>query len=109
LRDELWELEPVEEWGKDRDYSYWFNDAAGEEATVRRAKAGVSTLRAALEKGDLPTRMNALQIISWKGHGELVPLVESLVSSPEPLGWAARRALRAMNRGTMEQRSRSLL
>ncbi len=109
VREKLAESEPLEEWGPDREYGFWFQDAEEEEAAVRGAKARASTLGAALEIGDLPTRMNALLVISWKGFGELVPQVESLVSSPEPLGWAARRALRAMHRGTMEQRSRSLL
>ncbi len=109
IREELWELEPVEEWGRERDYGFWFEDAERQEKSVRNSKAGLSTLRAAVEKGDLPTRMNALLVISWKGLEEFIPLIESLVSNPEPLGWAARRALRAMNRGTMELRSRSLL
>jgi hypothetical protein len=109
LRASLRELDPLEEEGGERDYPYWIKLAAQEEEDVRGAKAGPSTLRAAVEKGDLQTRMRALQVISWKGYEDLVPLVESLVSEAEPLGWAARRALRAMNRGTMEQRSRSLL
>jgi HEAT repeat protein len=109
VREKLADSDPLEEWGPDREYGYWFQDAAEEEAAVRGSKAGTATLRAALERGDLPTRLQALQVISWKGPGELVPVIESLVSSPEPLGWAARRALRAMNRGSMEQRSRSLL
>jgi hypothetical protein len=61
--------------------------------------------RSWLKSGYKELRMQGLYHISRHGLDELLPEIEPLLQDPEPdVAWNARRALRAMGHGRLEQR-----
>jgi hypothetical protein len=91
-------------WEAERRYEHWFAPAMEEEEAIRGSTLHDGALAEVLTHGDAAARERALLIVSAQGRRELRSHVEALTGAPGAIGWGARRAMRCMGWGSMDQR-----
>jgi hypothetical protein len=81
-----------------------FAPAAEEERAVRSMTIGDDALAEVVAHGDVAARARALLAVSAQARRALRPWVEALTGARDDVGWGARRAMRCLGWGAVDQR-----